>query len=182
MNRLTWVVALVIGLLSFSGMANKASAQPAVADEVASKLAAAEQAIGEAREAISKGKELLTLIPEDSPYLPEVTQMLKAASSNWKVAVDSMSGAVESSGKIGTATTDTLAKDYALLAKANANVALAGAKVVQIGLAYVDAVANNRTEALDLIQEAMQDALAASSQVRFNYDRIKSLISEKYSK
>jgi tmRNA-binding protein len=74
-----------------------------------------------------------------------------------------------------------MAEDYKLLATVNARVALSGAKVVQTGLLFVDAVANNKAEALDIIRMSMQDSLAAASQVQFNYERIKTLILEKYS-
>lgn len=181
MNRRSWVVVLV-GMMAFAGMVQKTVAQTAVPDDVASKIAAAEEAVSQARAAIASGKELIARIPEDSPYLPEVTQMLQAASANWKVAVESLAGASESAQKIATATSAGLSTDYMLLAKVNADVALSGAKVVQIGLAYVEAVATDKSEALGLIRGAMQDALAASSQVQFNYDKVKSLISEKYSK
>jgi len=179
MNRHKWVLALLIGIVSAS-MASRVVAEGSATD-VASKIATAQESVEQARNAISKGKELIAQIPEDSQYLPEVTQMLQAASANWKLAVESMKGAVESSGKIPAATSAGLAKDYALLAKVNADVAFSGAKVVQIGLAYVEAVATNKTESLDLIRSAMQDALAAASQVQFNNERVKNLISEKYS-
>jgi hypothetical protein len=143
-------------------------------------MAAAEQAVAKARAAIEKGKELIAQIPEDSPYMPAVTDMLQKASANWKIAVEAMNGATESAAKI-TGSSSDVSGEYALLAKVNADVAIAGAQVVQIGLAYVEAVATNKTEALDLIQGAMKDALAASSQVQFNYDRVKTLIKEKYS-
>ena len=182
MNRQGWMVAVMVGVLAFSGEFGKAFAQSAIPDEVSASVASAEKAVAEARMAIAKGKELLARIPEDSPYLPEVTQMLQVASVNWKGAVDSLKGANESAKKISTATTDAISQDFALLAKVNANVALSGAKVVKIGLAYVEAVAVNKTESLDLIRGAMQDALAAASQVQLNYERVKSLISEKYSK
>lgn len=181
MNRYRWLVALMIGAVVFTGMNGHAQAQSNPSDEVTASVTAAQQEVLKAREAIAKGKELVSLIPDDSPYLPEVTQMLKAAASNWKIAVVSLKGANESAQKVATASSDALAHDYALLARVNAYVAFSGAKVVQIGLAYIDAVASNKTEALDLIRSAMQDALAASSQVQFNCDRVKSLISEKYS-
>ena len=63
----------------------------------------------------------------------------------------------------------------------NAGVALSGAKVVQTALLFVDAAANNKTEALDIIRMAMQDSIAAAAQVQFNFDRVKTLIEEKYS-
>ena len=48
-------------------------------------------------------------------------------------------------------------------------------------MTYVEAVANDKTESLDIIRSAMQDALASSSQVKLNCDKVKNLISEKYS-
>jgi len=69
-----------------------------------------------------------------------------------------------------------------LLATVNAGVALSGAKVVQTGLLFIESAAGNKTESLDIIRMAMQDALAAASQVEFNYERVKTLIAEKYSK
>ncbi len=179
MNRQRWIVALIVGISAVTGVTHTAIAQ--AQDGTSAKIAAAETAVAQAREAIAKGKALIAQIPEDSPYLPEVTQMLQAASSNWKLAVESLNGAVESAEKVSTATSSALSKDYELLAGINADVAVSGAKVVQIGLAYVEAVASDKAEALDLIRDAMQDALAASSQVQFNYDRVKKLISEKYS-
>ncbi len=181
MNRHRWLVGMMVGILTVVGVNNRASAQAVAADSVAASVAAADQAVAEARAAIAKGKELVSQIPKDSPYLPEVTQMLQAASANWKTSIEKLKGANESAQKISSASNDSLAKDYALLAKVNANVAFSGAKVVQIGLSYVEAVATDKTEALDIIRGAMQDALAASSQVQFNYDRVKTLISEKYS-
>jgi hypothetical protein len=171
---------LLVGVLV--GFGGKASAQSPLQADVKASISAAQSAVADARASIAKGKELVARIPQDSPYLPEVTQMLQAASANWKVAVNSLKGANESAQKIATASSAALAKDYSILAKVNANVALTGAKVVHIGLAYVEAVATSKTESLDLIKSTMQDALAAASQVQFNYDRVKALISEKYSK
>jgi len=182
MKRKCWVVALMVGVLSYVSMVDTAFSQSQANDSVEASVSAAEQAVTEARAAIAKGKELIALIPDDSPYLKEVTQMLQASAANWKIAVDSLKGASESAQKVSEASSAALAQDYALLAKVNANVAFSGAKVVQIGLFYVEAVATDKTEALDLIRSAMQDALAASSQVQFNYDRVKALISDKYSK
>lgn len=145
-------------------------------------IAAAVSAVEEARAAIENGKQLMDLIPADSELAGEVKQMIVAAAVNWKTAVAALDGAKESASKISTASSSELAEDYALLASVNAGVALSGAKVVQTGLLFVDAAAHNKTEALDIIRMAMQDSLAASSQVQFNYDRVKSLIAEKYSK
>ncbi len=108
--------------------------------------------------------------------------MLQSAFSNWKITVGALEGAKQSASKISSAADSSISEDYELLAKGNAHVAYSGAQVVQIALAYVEAVATNKTESLDLIRNAMQDALAASSQVQFYYEKVKTLISDKYSK
>jgi len=180
MNRQRWVVALVVGALTVCGSLDRVLAQSASANGVSAKIAAAEQAVAKARAAIENGKTLVAQIPENSPYMPAVTDMLQKASESWKSAVESMNGASESAAKI-TDSSSEVSGEYALLAKVNADVAITGAQVVQIGLAYVEAVATNKSEALDLIQSAMKDALAAAKQVQFNYDRVKTLIYEKHS-
>jgi hypothetical protein len=183
MNKRRVIVGLVVAVLGFSCFSNSVVAQEStLVSESQAAIIAAEEAVEIARTAIENGKELIVLIPEDSPLMPDVAQVLQAASENWKIAVDSLNGAKESAAKIATASNEAIAKDYALLSKVNAGVALSGAKVVEIGLTYIDAIANNKTEALDIIRTAMQDALAASSQVQFNYERVKTLIAEKYSK
>jgi hypothetical protein len=183
MNRHSFIAGLMVAVLGSSVIFSNALAQEAsLADEAMVAITAAEEAVEEARAAIEKGKELVVMIPEDSPLMPDVAQVLQAASENWTIAVDSLKGAKESAAKVATASNESVAKDYALLAKVNAGVALSGAKVVQIGITYIDAIANNKVEALDIIRTAMQDALAASSQVQFNYERVKTLIAEKYSK
>jgi hypothetical protein len=171
----------MVALLAFSGSARNGYAQSVITDEALASVAAAESAVAEAKASIKRGRELVALIPEDSPLLAEVGQMLKEVSLNWKLAVESIEGASLSAEKIASTKSEGLAKDYALLAKVNASVAISGANVVQIGIAYVEAVATDKTESLDIIRGTMQDALAASAQVKFNCDKVKSLISEKYS-
>ncbi|HSR88172.1 MAG TPA: hypothetical protein VLL07_04410 [Pontiella sp.] len=170
-----------MALLAFSGSARDGFAQSVITDEALESVATAEAAVANAKASIKRGRELVALIPEDSPLLPEVRQMLKEVSVNWKLAVESVEGANLSAAKIEATKSDGLAKDYALLAKVNAAVATSGANVVEIGMAYVEAVATDKTESLDIIRGTMQDALAASSQVKFNCDKVKSLISKKYS-
>jgi hypothetical protein len=182
MKRNRSVLTLLIGMLIGLGPVGNVSAESKIADDAMASVAAAENAVSQARAAIENGKELVALIPEDSPLLPEVSQMLQAASSNWKVAVNSLRGAKECVAKIESASTPALSDDFSLLAKVNGNVALSGANVVKISLAYVEAVANNKTESLDIIRGTMQDALAASSQVQMNCDKVKNLIDKKYSK
>jgi hypothetical protein len=180
MNRCRFV-GLMVALLVFSGSTRDGFAQSVLADEALASVATAESVVADAKASITRGKELVGLIPEDSPLLPEVAQMLKQVSMNWKMAVESIEGANESAAKIASTTSEDLAADYALLATVNSTVAVSGANVVQIGMAYVEAVANDKTESLDIIRSTMQDALAASSQVKFNCDKVKNLISEKYS-
>lgn len=181
MNRSVFV-GLMVALLVFSGSARDSCAQSMRADEVFASVAGAEATVADAKDAIKRGKEMVALIPEDSPLLPEVRQMLKEVSMNWKLAVESIEGANQSAEKIAAASSEDLAGDYALLARANSAVAVSGANVVQIGMTYVEAVANDKTEALGIIRNSMQDALAASSQVKLNCDQVKHLISKKYSK
>lgn len=175
-------VALLCGTGVHTAVAQEAEASNATGIVEVSQLAItnAEAEVEKARAAIEKGKQLLTQIPEDSPLMPDVAQVIEAASENWKIAVDSLKGAKESASKISTASNASIANDFALLAKVNAGVALSGAKVVQIALAYIEAVAAEQTESLEIIRTAMQDALASCSQVQFNYERVKSLIAQKY--
>ena len=180
MNRSVFF-GMMAALLVICGSTRDVFAQSVLADEALASVATAESVVADAKVSIKKGKELVGLIPEDSPLLPEVREMLKEVSMNWKLAVESIEGANLSAEKIAATTSDELASDYALLARANSAVAVSGANVVQIGMTYVEAVANEKTESLDIIRDAMQDALASSSQVKLNCDKVKKLISEKYS-
>ncbi len=183
MNRNSFLAALTVAVMGTGLMIDSARAQePTLASVAQATIDAAELEVNNARAAIEKGKELIATIPEDSPLMPDVAQVVQAASENWKIAVDSLQGAIDSASKIDGASNDSIAADYALLSKVNAGVAVSGAKVVQIAIAYVEAIATEKTESLDVIRVAMQDALAGSSQVRFNYDRVKTLIAQKYSK
>ncbi|MCF7863203.1 MAG: hypothetical protein K9L89_00240 [Kiritimatiellales bacterium] len=185
MNRQSCIAMMVAAGFVFGGVPNTARAAEGAEALVSSaneSIAAASVAMDEARAAIENGKQLVAQIPADSAQLGEVKSMLLAASDNWNLSVAALKGAKESAAKITSASSTAIAKDYALLAKVNAGLALSGAKVVQTGLLFVDAVSNNKTEALDIIRMAMQDSLAAASQVQFNYERVKTLIAEKYSK
>lgn len=181
MNRHSWLVTLLVASMISFGWVGNAAAQGSGADKVAMAISNAETAVAQARAAIENGREIVGQIPENSPYLMQVEQMLKAASENWKQAVSSLESAKESAEKLASASDDTRAQDLALLAKVNANAATAGANVVKIALSYVEAVANNKTESLGVIQQAMRGALASSNRLQLNYDKIKTLISEKYS-
>lgn len=185
MDRQCFVALMVAAGLAFGGFSCVAHADEAVdqmVDDVNKSIMVAEAAVEQARVAIEGGKQLVAQIPADSALIGEVKEMLMAASENWTVAVAALEGAKESASKIASASSAEVAKDYKLLATVNSRVALSGAKVVQTGLLFVDAVASNKSEALDIVRMAMQDSLAAASQVQFNYERIKSLILEKYSK
>jgi hypothetical protein len=184
MNRHSCIALMIVSGLVFSaGISAQAQGDTgALVDESNVAISAATAAVEEARISIENGKQLVAMIPADSPLIAEVTEMLQASSANWAVAVDALEGAKESANKIDSASNIEIAQDYRLLAKVNAGVALSGAKVVQTGLLFVDAAANNKTESLDIIRVAMQDSLAAAAQVQFNYERVKVLIAEKYSK
>lgn len=182
MNRVRCIMGLMVGLMVLCGSTREGLAQSALADETLASVAMAESAVAEAKASIKRGKELVGLIPEDSPMLPEVAQMLQQVSMNWKLAVESIENANESAAKIASTASEELAADYALLAKINSTVATTGADVVQIGMAYVEAVATENTESLDIIRIAMKDALTGAAQVKSNCDKVRKLISQKYSK
>lgn len=189
MTKHSVIICLAIATLAGSVTLRSSYAQEAseatavtVADQAGIAIVKAETEVEKARVAIESGKQLIAQIPDDSPLMPDVAQVVQAASENWKIAIESLQGAKDSASKINSASSESIANDYALLAKVNAGVALSGAKVVQIALTYIDAIANEKTESLDVIRTAMQDALASSSQVQFNYDRVKALIAQKYSK
>lgn len=184
MNRQSYVVSMLVAGAVFVGMPSARAVEGAdqLVGEANASISLAAAAIEEARAAIENGKQLVGMIPADSVMIVEVADMLKAASDNWTLAVAALEGAQESATKISAASTQGIAQDYKLLATVNAGVALSGAQVVQTGLLFIDAAAHNKTESLDIIRMAMQDSLAAASQVQFNYERVKSLIAEKYSK
>ncbi len=180
MKRHTFVALLVAGL-AVGGARGAQDVDQLVADANQS-IIVAEAAVEQARAAIENGKQLVVQIPADSALSGEVTEMLLAASENWAVAVSALEGAKKSAAKISLAPSSDVAADYKVLAEASSKVALSGANVVQTGLVFVEAVASEKSEALGVIREAMQDSLAASSQVQFGYERVKALILEKYSK
>ncbi len=190
MNRHSCIMLMAVSGLVFGGAMGAAHAEMGAAHAEEDKLAvkayesigAAETAVEEARVAIKNGKQLIAQIPEDSEFHAEINQMIATAAESWKLAIAALEGAKDSADKIKEASSIELAHDYALLATVNAGVALSGAKVVQTALLFVEATANGKTEALDIIRMAMQDSVAATSQVQFNYERVKTLIAEKYSK
>jgi hypothetical protein len=185
MNRQSCIAVMVAAGFVFGGVLNAARAgegAEALASAANKSIAVAATAVADARIAIGNGKQLVASIPADSALIGEVKQMLQAASDNWTLAVAALEGAKQSAAKIATASSVELAQDYKLLATVNAGVALSGAKVVQTGLKFVEAVSANKTEALDIIRMAMEDSLAAASQVQFNHERVKTLIAGKYSK
>lgn len=184
MNRSSCIALMVVAGLGFGGALNIAVAGQGaeLAAEADKAVAAAASAVEEARAAIKSGKQFVAMIPDDSALMGEVAEVLKAAKENWVLAVSALEGAKESASKIPSASSPQIAQDYKLLATVNAGVALSGAKVVQTGILFVDAAAHNKGESLDIIRMAMKDSLDAAAQVQFNYERVKSLIAEKYSK
>lgn len=185
MNRSSCIALMVVVGLGLGGVMNVIAAGQSVEQLVAEadkSIAAAATAVEEARAAIDSGKQMLATIPDDSPAMGEITEMLKSVKENWVLALSALDGAKSSASKIPSASSPEIAQDYKLLTTVNAGVALSGAKVVQTGILFVDAVANEKAEALDVIRVAMMDSLDAASQVQLNYERVKKFIAEKYSK
>ena len=185
MKRNSYITLMVVAGLGLGGALSTAYAVEGSDQLVAAankSISAADATVAEARSAIENAKQLLSTIPADSALMGEVTEVLTEVKNHWALALEALDGAKESASKIPAASSTEIAGDYKLLATVNAGVALSGAEVVKTGVAFVEAVAANKVEALDIIRVAMQDALAASTQVEFNYERVKSLITKKYSK
>jgi hypothetical protein len=181
MNRNCFVAVLGVALVGSSLMVNTAvGASSGMADQAAAAIKDAEMTVQEARSAIERGKSLVSLIPEDSPQISDVAKTLEKTMKNWKMAISALEGAKESLTKVSSAPSAEVADDFALLARVSAGVAYSEAKVVQISISYLDAIANNKAEALGLIRVAMRDALDASARIQDNYERVKGLIAEKY--
>lgn len=172
MNKKSFIAVLALVLVGSS----------VVADRAGEAINAADQAVQEARASIEKGKELVVQIPEGSAFLPEVLRTLEAASGTWDLAVGSLDGAKGVAGRISSVAKEEVAADYTSLVVANAAIAQSGANLVKICIIYVDAVANNKTEALGTIQTALQGAAEAASNIQSAYEQMKVSIAAKYSK
>jgi hypothetical protein len=175
--------SVVFGL--FLCGAISASAEKAVDEVVAEAKAtvmAAQQAVDDARLAVEQGKQMVQNLSSDAMMISEVKEMLIASSENWTIAVEALKQAEKSAEKLDMVQDEQILKDYALLARMNANVAKSGAQVVTTGLIFVEAAANNKTETLDVIRLAMQEVQASAAQVRFNSEQVIGLIKEEYSK
>ena len=183
MNRLSCAVLMMGACLFFCGSDVRASDNNEELFASANQsVNAARDAVEEARVSIEKGKALLEKIPADSEYSEEVTAVISAISKHWNTSVDALASAEKITPRILKTKNEGLAGDYKLLTSLSSGVALSGARVVQTGILFVDAVANNKTEALGIIRKVLADALATSDEVDQNYDRTKKLIMQKYSK
>lgn len=184
MNKSSWIALMVIAGVGLGCVADVSAAPNAgqLVAEADKAIKVAEAAVDQARASIENGKALLATIPADSPLMDELTEMLKETKTYWSVAVSALESAKESASKITAASTPEVAQDYQLLARINASVALSGAKVAEIAVDFIEAAANDKTEALDVIREAMAAARKGADQVQLSYERIKGVIADKYSK
>jgi len=184
MNRHSCIALVAVAGLVLGGVVGTAHAggdTDQLVSKVNESIAAAEVAVKDVRSKIETSKQQLASIPEASELYAEVAQVIADASEKWKAATVALEGAKKSAGMIASASSEELAQDYALLARVHAGVALSGAKVLETGLLFVDAAANNKTEALGIIRKAMKDSLDAAAQVQSSCDRVMKLIAEKHS-
>ena len=180
-NWIAWMLVAGLGLGCVVSVSGAPSAAQLVT-EAEKSIKAAEAAVESARASIEEGKQLLTTIPADSPFMGELTVMLKETKTRWAVAVSALESAKESAAKITAASSAEVAQDYQLLARINASVALSGAKVAEIAVDFIEAVAADKTESLDVIRAAMSAAQNGAGQAQLSYERIKGVIAKKYSK
>jgi hypothetical protein len=181
MNRQKYIALMMVAGLTLGGITGVAHADEQtdlLLGKANASIAAASVAVDEVRSVIETGKQQLAQIPASSELYGEITQMTAEALKNWKIATAALVTAKENAAKISTAPSSALAKEYAVLATINSNIALSGAKVVQTSLIFIDAVANNKTEVFDIIRRAVEDSLVAATKVQTNYERMKAFIAK----
>jgi len=181
MNRQKYITLMMVAGLSLSGITGVARADEQtdlLLGKANASIAAASVAVDEVRSAIEIGKQQLAKIPTSSDLYGEITQMTAESLKNWKIATAALEAAKANAAKISKAPSSALAKEYALLAIGDSNVALSGAKVVQTSLIFIDAVANNKTEVFDIIRRAVEDSLVAATKVQTNCGRMKAFIAK----
>lgn len=162
-KKKNWLVSGCLGvLLAFSAGTVRAQDD----DSVLGAVAEAQKAVAQARVAIKKGNDHSAdlSISENSPYLKSVVSVVKQGSENWKHALAALEKAEECETKLLSSSVKD--KKLELIAKANARLAVGRVSVVQVSLAYVEAIYNGKTEKLEVLEEAMGDAVEAANRMQ----------------
>ena len=157
----------------------RAAANEDLAKEANIAIADAQKAVDEARDAIQQGKDMVTKLEGNVALINEVKKVLGSASKNWAEALKALESAKTTAAKITNASNLKKANNIKMLAELDARVAEASAKVVRTDMYFVEAAAANRTQSLSIIRDAMADAEAATTQVKFNRDQVKSILAGK---
>ncbi|MBN2704235.1 MAG: hypothetical protein JXR23_08490 [Pontiellaceae bacterium] len=163
MKNKSWLVSGLLGvLLAFSA----GTARGQDDDSVLGAVAEAKKAVAQARVAIKKGNDHSAdlSISEDSPYLKSVVSAVKQGSASWKLALAALEKAEECETKLLSSSVKD--KNLELFAKANARLAVAQVNVLEVSLAYVEALYNGKTETLGILEEAMDDAVEAAQRMK----------------
>ncbi len=162
-KKKSWLVSGLLGVLIAVSVG---TAQGQNGDSVLGAVAEAKKAVAQARVAIKKGNDHSAdlSISEDSPYLKSVVSAVKQGSASWKVALAALEKAEECETKLLSSSVKD--KNLELIAKANARLAVAQVSVVQVSLAYVEAIYNGKTEKLEVLEEAMGDALEVANSMQ----------------
>jgi len=166
-KKKSWIVSGLLGvLMAFS----VGTVQGRDADSVLGAVDEAKNAVAQARAAIKKGNDqsVNLSVSEDSPYLNSVVSVVKQGSENWKLALAALEKAEECEAKLLSSSVKD--KNLELYAKANARLAVARVSVVEVSLAYVEAMYNGKTEKLKVLEEAMGDAVEAANRMQATFD------------
>lgn len=163
MKKKSWVVSGLLGaLLTFS----VGNVQGQDDGSVLGAVAEAKKAVKQARLSIKKGNDQSAdlSISEDSPYLNSVVSAVKQGAESWKLALVSLEKAQECEEKILASSVED--KKLNLCAKAHARLAVVQVNVVEVSLAYVEALYNGKTETLGVLEEAMNDVVEISKRMQ----------------
>ncbi|MBN2684171.1 MAG: hypothetical protein JXR40_02725 [Pontiellaceae bacterium] len=163
MKKKSWIVSGLLGvLLAFSAGTAKGQDDGSVLGLVAE----AGKAVAQAREAIKKGNDQSAdlSISEDSPYLNSVVSAVKQGAKSWQLALAALEKAEECEAQLLASSVED--KELKLRAKANARLAVAQVNVVEVSLAYVEALYNGKTEMLGVLEEAMNDVVEVAKRMQ----------------
>lgn len=162
-KKKSWIVCGFLGvLMAFS----VGTAQGQNGDSVLGAVDEAKKAVAQARVSIKKGNDQSAnlSISEASPYLKSVVSAVKQGSESWKLALATLEKAEECEAKLLSSSVKD--KNLELFARANARLAVARVNVVEVSLAYVEALYNGKTEKLGILDEAMAYAVEAASRMQ----------------
>ncbi len=162
MKKKSWLVSGLLGVLLTFSVGNARGQDDG---SVLGTVVEAQKALKQARAAIKKGNDQSAdlSISEDSPYLISVVSAIKQGATSWKLALGALEKAQECEEKLLASSVED--KELELCAIANARLAIAQVNVVEVSLAYVEALYNGKTETLGILEEAMDYVVDSANRI-----------------